>query len=282
MAVLYENREAAYRSRIQTYAIINVGHIDLGAFLDDGFSLFSEKQSEVIGNQYMIKSYSVFCAEFKKTVATADGESEIRQDLYIYSKTQIIDVDTDLREWFTDFIASNIKKRIESFEISESGWALAKIKELAIFNNQYESLRGSSYIQLPSHIKNKRAVLNINNSDNKCFVWAILSKLHPFKQNASRVTNYFQFEHELNLTGISFPVQITSIKRFEIQNPTISVNVYAYDSQAEKKFVPVRLTKEVKENHANLLLVHESQEDNDGNVSNVLLDVSVKSHYSQK
>lgn len=281
MSVLYEKRESAYHSRIQTYAIVNAEHINLDAFLDDGFAIFAEKQLEIISKQHMIKTYSVFCAEFKKTVITADSTAEIRQDLYILSRTHIIDIDTDFREWYTEFIASNIKKRVESFEISESGWTLAVIKELAIFNNRYESIRGSSYIKLPANIERKGAVLNIKNTlDNKCFMWSVLAKLHPIKGHACRVTKYYQFQHELNFTGISFPVKLTSIKRFEALNSTISVNVYAYDSEAEKKFVPVRLTKEIKETHVNLLLVHASHENTGESVSNILSDVTVKSHYA--
>ena len=39
-------------------------------------------------------------------------------------------------------------------------------------------------------------------------MWAVLSSLHPIKQNAERVSNYTNFENELNFTGIDFPVSI--------------------------------------------------------------------------
>ena len=37
---------------------------------------------------------------------------------------------------------------------------------------------GGSYIELPDYIKNKKACVNIKNTDEKCFKWAILASKH--------------------------------------------------------------------------------------------------------
>jgi len=42
--------------------------------------------------------------------------------------------------------------------------------------NNVNPLRGSTYIDLPTFIKNKKAVINVKNNDNKCFKYAILNK----------------------------------------------------------------------------------------------------------
>ena len=36
-----------------------------------------------------------------------------------------------------------------------------------------EPQRGAGYIDLPANIKNKRAVINVKNKDNRCFEYAI-------------------------------------------------------------------------------------------------------------
>ena len=41
-----------------------------------------------------------------------------------------------------------------------------------------EPQRGAGYIDLPANIRNKRAVINVKNKDNRCFEYAILSALH--------------------------------------------------------------------------------------------------------
>ena len=56
--------------------------------------------------------------------------------------------------------------------------------------SQYTPLRSSSYIDLPEKIKNKKICNNVKNNDNKCFMWSILSALHPIdKKHPDRVKN---------------------------------------------------------------------------------------------
>ncbi|KAK3733350.1 hypothetical protein QZH41_003614 [Actinostola sp. cb2023] len=56
---------------------------------------------------------------------------------------------------------------------------------------------------------------------------------------------------ELNMAGIDYPVKIDQVKKFERQNPTISVSVFGYE---EQELFPLYVTKDKKELHVNLLL----------------------------
>ena len=76
-------------------------------------------------------------------------------------------------------------------------------------------------------------------------------------QNANRVTKYTPFENELVFTGITFPMKIKDITKFEKLNLTISVNFFGYE---ESGIFPLCITDEVKEHHVNLLLI--SNEEN--------------------
>lgn len=42
--------------------------------------------------------------------------------------------------------------------------------------NQLCFLVGSGYLSLPRFIENKKAIINVKNKDNKCFIYLILSK----------------------------------------------------------------------------------------------------------
>src|SRR5204862_2554050 len=94
----------------------------------------------------------------------------------------------------------------------------------------------------------------IRNMDNRCFVWCILSVLHPIKKHAERVLTYVDYENELNMTTIKYPVKISDIDRFERQNE-ISVNVFGVEGKKKKTIYPLRITKKVKKVHVNLLLL---------------------------
>ena len=64
-------------------------------------------------------------------------------------------------------------------------------------------------------IREKSAFLMYLNKDDKCFLWCILAALHPAKQNVCRVSNYTQYEHELNMNGITYPVAVKQVLKLE-------------------------------------------------------------------
>ena len=88
-------------------------------------------------------------------------------------------------------------------------------------------MRAPSYLPLPNQIKAKQGCLNIRKNDEKCFLWSILESLHPVqhKKNPYRVLKYQEYEHELNMSGIQYPVDIKDIGKFEHQN-NISINPF--------------------------------------------------------
>lgn len=65
------------------------------------------------------------------------------------------------------------------FQAGGSGWALERNIHLCRNIAEYQPFRGSSYIPLPTIIEKKKAVINIKNEDEYCFMWAILAALHP-------------------------------------------------------------------------------------------------------
>jgi hypothetical protein len=52
---------------------------------------------------------------------------------------------------------------------------------------RYRPLRGSSYIPLPIKLRTKRAIINVKNKDNKCFMWSVLAVLYPPQRDSERI-----------------------------------------------------------------------------------------------
>ena len=82
---------------------------------------------------------------------------------------------------------------------------------------------GSSYVEFPAWMKNKKFAVNIKNKDNKCFLWAYLAHLHPTNDNKERVSKYTQYENEVNMNGIPYPVSDKYYEKFEKQNKPINI-----------------------------------------------------------
>ncbi|XP_061191773.1 uncharacterized protein LOC133200019 [Saccostrea echinata] len=118
---------------------------------------------------------------------------------------------------------------------------------------EYAPLSGSSYLPMPPKIAKKKAVLNIENVDQKCFLWSILASLHPIGRldHPARVSNYTKYEYELNTEGLDFPLPLSQINRFEKKN-NISVNVFGFE---KNEISPLHITEARNTfHHVNLLL----------------------------
>ena len=117
-----------------------------------------------------------------------------------------------------------IKKIIEELEVYQkngSGWYFNEVIQLEIHTVEYNPTKGSSYIPLPDWIKNKNAIVNIKNKDEKCFLWCILRYLHPLNRDEERLTDLKKYEFSLNTKGISFPMKLKDISKFEKLNPSL-------------------------------------------------------------
>src|SRR5277367_2578749 len=143
--------------------------------------------------------------------------------------------ETNLDEFWEGEV-DKLAARLEAVEIEGSGFSLKQINSLQININKYCPLKASSYLDLPEFIKNKQAVINIKNEDNQCFKWAILSALYPAKTKQNKVSSYRNYENEIKMGTIAYPVKICDIPRFEKLN-NISVNVFTFEYSEGTRFV---------------------------------------------
>ena len=199
----------------------------------------------------LLKWYIVVFAEFKRDVPTGDGTitEETRQD-YISSPTftayNTMDIDQDLPTAFKELFS-----KFDAQAQQGSGWYLNKLIHSEVHTAQGAPLSASSYIELPKRVKNTMGVINIQNKDNKCFIWSVLAHLHPKPIHAERVTHYKPFEDELDIEGIDFSTPINQIPNFEKKND-LNINVFGWEKE---EVVPIYISRHSSETVINLLLI---------------------------
>ena len=136
-----------------------------------------------------------------------------------------IDILNPLLNQFID----EVKGEIEAWSERGSGWIMDKILEAFINVAQYRPLRGGSYMVLPTKLKNKKAILNIQNRDNECLRWALRAALFPAPRGRNPIrTSSYPTEDGLNFTGIDFPTPVSQIDRLERQNENLAINVFGW------------------------------------------------------
>lgn len=103
----------------------------------------------------------------------------------------------------------------------------------------------------------KIAIINVKSNDDFCFLWAVVSALFPTHKNSDRTSSCPHFREVLNYEGISLPIMLKDIKKFEELN-NLSINVYTLEGLVNKKkneVVPLLLSSRISQNrnHINLL-----------------------------
>ena len=79
---------------------------------------------------------------------------------------------------------------IDKWVSEGSGWVTDRIDSHYINVTTYTSLHGSSYIELPTELRNpKKGLINIKNKDNECFRWCHIRHLNPQEKNPQRIKN---------------------------------------------------------------------------------------------
>ena len=220
--------------------------------------LLSLMEEELTHHQY--KANLVFHVEFMKNNPSGlakTTEAYFRSDVMTNLSAHAIDA--AVQKAFSD-----IEKRIEKWTREGSGWTVTKVLNVYLDFAKYTPLKGSSYIELPKYLKDKKAIVNVKNEDNKCLKWALLSALHPAKKDPQRVNKYMQFK-ELRFTGVDFPVPLSQMPKVERLN-NLAINVFGYSKQAG--IHPLYLTKDLTRDPINLLLITEVK------------DGKIISHYS--
>ncbi len=169
------------------------------------------------------------CQYHKKSTDKEGVESVIEVDATMRTKPVTITNTFEATDYFLGKM-SEMSDTLQSWEGKGSGHVFNLIKHIVINVDKYSPIKGNSYIDLPAHLKNKGACINIQNKDDQCFKWCILAYLHPIKVNPERVTKYKNYLDELNFDGLEFPISIDKITKFENQN-SISVNVFGYEDK---------------------------------------------------
>ena len=171
-------------------------------------------------------------------------------------------------------MVDEIEEKVREVEEAEgSGWIFVEVENLTFHTSIWDPLNGSSYIPLDPYLANKKALINMQNDDDKCFMWSVLRALYPKDKNPQRIDKDLKSKQDsINMKGIHYPVDLKAIDRFETQNPNISISVVGYNK--DDRVHPLKVSKYTEREHdIVLLLIKEAEEGENG-------EIEEKTHYT--
>ena len=147
---------------------------------------FSEKATQIkefLRNHRNIKVRMILVStmELEEGVENARISTRSESKVYFNTETYINLESTDVKVILSQMI-KEILEKISIFQMNGSGWYFKEVSSLEIHIVDYKPIKGSSYIPLPDFIMKKKSIINIQNKDNKCFLWSILRYLHPIQK----------------------------------------------------------------------------------------------------
>jgi len=191
-------------------------------------------------------------------IFTRDVGEGLLQRIPAFFSTPVYDIDCT-QQLDLQSVAADLSAQTDHWNSRGSGFVLERITKFVLCISKFRPLHGSTYIPTPQWLSKKKCVVNVKNTHSKCFVWSVLAALHPPKYHAERVSNYVDYENSLNLTGLTFPLAVKDVPKFEKQNPSISVNILCLADQGG--FVPLHVSKERdRPHHVNLFLIEGEDE----------------------
>ena len=109
-------------------------------------------------------------------------------------------------------------------------------------------------MQTPKKLKNKNAVLNLQNKDDECLKWCLRAALFQtkFPNNPQRTSGY-PTKDGIDYTGIVFPTPLSQISKLERQNPHLAINVFGWENDLVIVHRISKVKREVK--RINLMLL---------------------------
>ena len=205
---------------------------------------------------------SKFIETLKVTFRKDNIDSETRKRVSTYktaffnSKAKTITKANDI-EHELSLSRQEILKRIDQWVSEGSGWVIDRIDSHYINVTTYTPLHGSSYIELPTELRNpKKGLINIKNKDDECFRWCHIRHLNPQTEHPERIKKEDKkMVNELNYDRIDFPLSQKHYNKVEKQN-NIRVNVFGYEKGQP---FPIHISKETFEDQMNLLLITEDE-----------------------
>ncbi|XP_078356312.1 uncharacterized protein LOC144641138 [Oculina patagonica] len=134
-----------------------------------------------------------------------------------------------IKQEFERFIERS-KGQIEAWSERGSGWVFERITVAYVNVARYQPLRGGTYLPLPANLAKKKAIINVQNRDNKCLKWALRAALFPPSdgKNPQRTSKY-PFNDGVNYKGIVFPTPVKQIDKLEAQNSNLAINVFGWE-----------------------------------------------------
>ena len=201
---------------------------DLPNILEELERPISEQWKDLLGKHKFIKVYIVMHGDYQSLLNDKKETSDLlhTQLMPLLSVVQI----PHLLATLNQELISKCEKKL--------GFILKQIRKITVGAAEHLPLPGSTFHELPLFLLNKKCVVNVKNSDNRCFGYALLASLEPSPHNQNNPRSYNQHFSKHNLDTLPYPIKLGDIAAIDAYLP-YAINVFGFDDDAGRKRFPI-------------------------------------------
>ena len=205
-------------------------------------NLFKHLLIALKGFKYQI-TLAVLLSEVKN-----NGEIEYSSVYFSNLTKTVINDDYKLDDAFQEIIY-----KIDHWISHGSGWIIEEMYSQYLNVSSYLPYSGSTYIKLPVELKHPmKGLINIQNNDNKCFLWSHVIHLNLDGTKLHRITKKDRkVFKKLNYQRVDFPVSKKDYGKIEVLNKS-NFNVFCFGNNV---VYPVYLSDQKFDDSIDLLLI---------------------------
>jgi hypothetical protein len=145
------------------------------------------------------------------------------------TKIRYIFAGSDLQECVLQ-LTEQVKDRNANWIRNKSGAVIRSVNKATLHYGKFNALRGATFVELPESIKRKKAVVNVKNTDNRCFGYAILAykyEKQAYEKNRADPKQYDKYFSRERLDNLDYPVKIGDLEMLE-RELNLPINVVSF------------------------------------------------------
>lgn len=173
--------QVAFKGRLLTYQHNN---LEEGIDIEPCMDMIKENVIKIVINALNINKNIKINVEMECEFMKLENEDFTM--IHTFQLLNVILREKDGLDEYWDEQKDLFISRCDELQEKVSGWTLKNINYLRINIHKDTHLSVNLYVELPKWFKDKKACVNVKNSDNKCFMYSVISCLHQAKGHVDR------------------------------------------------------------------------------------------------
>jgi hypothetical protein len=154
-----------------------------------------------------------------------------------------------------DKLDEDVLQRHANFLRTSSGFTVDSVESATLHAARFTPLAGSGFKTLPRFLALKKCIVNVQNTDNRCFGYSLLAALEPANGARNRASRYDLHFAKHGLDEIQYPVSPNEVPAIE-DKVHININVFSFFDDEGKGRYPLYASKKANDRSVDLLYWH--------------------------